>query len=147
MLPPEINSTKSVITKPIPVSVTTPTTVPAAAVATPIPIMLRAPETKLSNRSTKPALVCSARSSDLFIRVIKGRCVIKMKIMNTVAQKAERPGENRSTVRHQTSTTIGNRKCKPDLMVGPGSGTSVSSASMSIPPSAAYFAETRTKAT
>ena len=43
MLPAEIVSTKSVITRPKPVIDTVPTTMPAAAVASAMPIMLRAP--------------------------------------------------------------------------------------------------------
>ncbi len=32
-----------------------------------------------------------------------------MTIMNTVAQKADRPGDSRSTIKHQISTTTGSR--------------------------------------
>ena len=122
MLPPEINSTNSVITKPIPVKVTVPTTIPAAAVATPIPIILREPVIMPSNSSIKPVL--TAPDTDLFCLkyACNGRCVTTMKIINIVAQNADRPGEKRSTVKHHTSTTIGKRKYKPAFAVGPGSG-------------------------
>ena len=42
-LPCETNSTNSVMRRPSPVSVMAPTMMPAVAVATPMPIMLRAP--------------------------------------------------------------------------------------------------------
>ncbi|CSC38963.1 Uncharacterised protein [Vibrio cholerae] len=42
-------------------------------------------------------------------RAISGRCVSRMKIINTLAQKADKPGENRSTVKHHTNTTIGSK--------------------------------------
>jgi hypothetical protein len=47
-----------------------------------------------------------------------------MKIMNTVAQKADSAGESCSTIRHQISTTTGSRKCRPASSVGAVSGSS-----------------------
>ena len=108
--PPEMNSTNSVMTSPIPVRVTVPTTIPAAAVATPIPIIFRAPETKPFIRSFIPCLNENASSLVLRKKPFMGRWVITIKIISTEAQKAESDGENRSTVRHHISTTTGSRK-------------------------------------
>ena len=108
-LPPEMNSTNSVITRPMPVRVTVPTTMPAAAVATPMPIMLRAPATRPSSSSLHPWRAAAPRSRSRRKQAVSGCWVTTMKIMNTVAQKADRPGEKRSTTKHQTSTTTGSR--------------------------------------
>ena len=108
-LPPDSSSTISVITSPTPVSETVPTMMPAAAVATPMPIMLRAPVTRPSIRSRTPALkaVPSAPLPRSAARM--GFCVTMMKIMNMVAQNADSPGESCSTIRHHTSTTTDSR--------------------------------------
>ena len=37
--------------------------------------------------------------------------------LKTFPQKAEVPGDKRSTIKHQINTTTGNKKCKPELMV------------------------------
>ena len=39
-----------------------------------------------------------------------------------VAQNAEVPGDNSSTMRHQSRTTIGMKKCMPARIVGQGLG-------------------------
>jgi len=90
--PPERNSTRSVMTRPMPVSVTVPTTMPAAAVATPIPIMLRAPPTRLSKRSFTPWAAAGTTPPEPRKKDRIGRWVRRMTIMNTVAQNAESPG-------------------------------------------------------
>ncbi len=106
---------------------------PAVAVAMPMPIMLRAPEISPSTRSSTPDRMAApmaafpVRSVPRII-TISGRCVRRMKIMKAVAQKADSPGERRSTISAQTSTTIGRMKCSPDRTVGPGSGSWVTGA-------------------
>ena len=40
-------------------------------------------------------------------KAIKGRWVSMMTIMNTVAQNADKPGDKRSTIKHQISTMTG----------------------------------------
>ncbi len=68
MLPPEMNSTNSAITCPMPVSVTVPTMMPAAAVAQAMPIMLREPRIRPWNMSAKPSRVAAATSSERILR-------------------------------------------------------------------------------
>ena len=92
-LPPERNSTNSVIISPRPVSVTVPTTMPAVAVATAMPIMLRAPSARPSTRSSQP--VAMAFGIDWFRkRASSGFLVATMPMTVSVPQKAERPGES-----------------------------------------------------
>ncbi|MPN47939.1 hypothetical protein SDC9_195543 [bioreactor metagenome] len=121
-LPPERISTSSVIARPTPVSVTVPTMMPAVAVAMPMPIMLRAPVTRPSNRSWKPCRAAAANCPWPRKKANSGRWVTRMNIRNSVAQKAERAGESCSTIRFQTSAATGSRKCRPDFSVGPISG-------------------------
>ena len=104
-LPPESSSTTSVITRPIPVSDTVPTMMPAAAVATPMPIMLRAPASSPATRSMSPTLTAAPSPSWPRSKAISGRCVTITKIMNKVAQKADSAGDICSTIKHQISTT------------------------------------------
>ncbi|MNC15495.1 hypothetical protein D3C75_633170 [compost metagenome] len=54
-LPMESISTRSASTRPTPVWETAPTMMPAVAVAMPMPIMLRAPATRPSFKSTRPS--------------------------------------------------------------------------------------------
>ncbi len=54
-LPPEAVSTISVITRPMPVSDTVPTMMPAQAVAMPTEVMLREAPCKAAIRSSKPS--------------------------------------------------------------------------------------------
>ncbi len=110
MLPPDSTSTTSASAEPTPVWLTAPTMMPAVAVAMPMPIMLRAPETRPSSRSTKPARTAVPNSPAPRRIAISGRWVIRMKIMNAAAQKADRPGLLRSIISIQTSTTTGSRK-------------------------------------
>jgi hypothetical protein len=85
-LPPEMNSTNSVITRPMPVRVTVPTTMPAADVATPMPIMLRAPLTNPVMRSSNPVLKLNSSPFILRKMPLRGRWVRTMNINSTVAQ-------------------------------------------------------------
>ncbi len=55
-----------------------------------------------------------------------GRWVSSMMISITEPQKADRPGESRSTIRHHTSTTTGSRKCRPESSTARVSGSSSS---------------------
>ncbi len=108
-LPPDSNSTISVMTRPMPVSDTVPTMMPAAAVATPMPIMLRAPVTRPSIRSSTPWRAARPKSLRPRNQEMMGFCVSMTKIMNIVAQKADKPGDICSTIRHQINTTTANR--------------------------------------
>ena len=69
--------------------------------------MLRAPATSPSIRSRNPARTSLAKFAPPRRIAISGRCVTRMKTMNDAAQKAERPGDKRSTISAQTSTTTG----------------------------------------
>ncbi len=114
-LPIDSSSTKSARTSPTPVWETAPTMIPAAAVAIPIPIMLRAPEIKPSRRSIKPSVKLPwLKLWSLRIQFSNGRWVIKISISITLPQNADNPGDKRSTIKHQTNTTTGKIKCRPD---------------------------------
>ncbi len=117
-LPMERISTTSASTRPTPVWETAPTMMPAVAVAMPMPIMLRAPLTRPFHRSSAPSRMSAAMSLLPRNSAISGRWVSMMKIISTVAQKAESPGERRSTIRHQTSTITGRMYCRPTITVG-----------------------------
>ncbi|MNC15494.1 hypothetical protein D3C75_633160 [compost metagenome] len=54
-----------------------------------------------------------------------GRWVSRMITSMTVPQKADSPGERRSTIRHHTSTTTGSRKCRPESSTARVFGSSV----------------------
>ena len=127
-LPPEMISTNSVSTRPMPVSVTVPTMMPAAAVAMPMPIMLRAPVTSPLYRSLKPRSAAPPTSPVPRNSASSGRWVTRMKAMKAVAQNADSAGESSSTIRFQISATTGSRKYSPVFSVGPVSGSSVSGA-------------------
>ncbi|MNJ63690.1 hypothetical protein D3C77_596080 [compost metagenome] len=58
----------------------------------------------------------------------------------TVPQKADSPGERRSTIRHHTSTTTGSRKCRPESSTARVLGSSVSGWSGSSAGSGALLA-------
>jgi hypothetical protein len=45
-----------------------------------------------------------------------------MAIEQTVAQKADKPGESSSTIKDHSNTTMGMKKCKPARTVGHGKG-------------------------
>ena len=129
-LPCETNSTNSVMRRPRPVSVIAPTTTPAVAVATPMPIMLREPSTKPCTTSWKPCVQAPG------VRVPRtksnsGRCVTISRQSTTIAQNADSDGESSSIIRHQISTPIGSRKCSPALTVGQVSSAFGLSMSMS----------------
>ena len=114
-LPIDSSSTRSASTRPTPVCDTAPTMMPAAAVAMPMPIMLRAPAIRPSRRSITPSMkVPSTWLRSWRIHDSSGRWVSRMITSITEPQKAERPGDSRSTIRHQTSTTTGSRKCRPE---------------------------------
>ena len=85
MLPAEMLSTRSVITNPNPVIDTVPTTIPAAAVAIAMPIMLRAPAPSPSMRSFQPARRRNSGETSLRNIAIKGFCVSSMMMSNAVA--------------------------------------------------------------
>src|SRR5690606_18488795 len=55
-------------------------------------------------------------------QAMRGRWVSICSTMATTAQKAERPAENCSTVRHQTRIPMGIRKYRPERTVGHDSG-------------------------
>ena len=106
-LPPDSTSTNSVMTWPMPVRVTVPTMMPAAAVATPMPIMFRAPAIMPSIISTQPSLNAAEASPVLRNIALSGRWVIRITSISALAQNADRPGDFRSIIRNQTSTTMG----------------------------------------
>ncbi|MCY1381399.1 hypothetical protein D9M69_693020 [compost metagenome] len=74
-----------------------------------MPIMLRAPVARPSTRSTKPCRVAAPRPPCPRNAAMMGFCVSMTKIMKSVAQKADRPGDICSTIRHQISTTTASR--------------------------------------
>ena len=121
-LPPDSTSTSSVIARPMPVSVTVPTMMPAVAVAIAMPIMLRAPVTRPENRSEKPCFAAAPTSPVRRKSANSGRWVTRMNIRNSVAQNADSAGESCSTIRFQISAATGSRKCRPAFSVGPISG-------------------------
>ena len=121
-LPAEICSTKSVIIKPMPVSVITPTIRPALAQATPMPIMLREPSTSPVHRFTNPVLNPAAAVPVRRNRPSMAGWITTRTIAVAVAQNADVPGDNSSTIRHHSSTTMGMKKCIPARTVGHGSG-------------------------
>ena len=85
-----------------------PTTTPAVAVATPMPIMLREPSTKPPTTSWTPCVhapgvrVPRTRSNS-------GRWVTISRQSTTIAQNADSDGESSSIIRHQISMPIGSR--------------------------------------
>ena len=81
--------------------------IPAVAVAMPMPIMLRAPAIRPSISSSKPSLAWPTEIRRSAEHAEEGRWVMITNIKKAVAQKAERPGDRRSTIRHQTSTITG----------------------------------------
>ena len=123
-LPPERISTNSVITKLTPVSDTVPTMMPAAAVATPMPTMLRAPVSKTVIRSAMPFLKSPPMLRAPRMTPMMGFCVRMMKIMNMVVQNADIASDSCSAIRHHTSTTTASKWCRPERTVGPVSGNS-----------------------
>ena len=97
-----------------------PTMMPAVAVATPMPIILRAPATiPLEQLLQGPCGIAATGGPDRRNTASSGRWVTMMNSISAVAQKADRPGDSRSTIRFQTRTTMGSRKCSPDFTVGP----------------------------
>ena len=127
-LPPDTYSTNSVIMKPMPVSVIAPTMRPALAVATPMPIMLRAPRTSPFQRSPSPRRSAAPISPCRLRSARSGGCSTTVAITVTVAQNAESPGDSSSTMRHQRSTTRGTRKWNPARTVGQSSGSRMTGA-------------------
>ncbi len=122
-LPPETNSTNSVIIRPMPVSVIAPTMMPAVAVATAMPIMLRAPAARPSRRSTRPRRHASPSAPRRRTAATSAGRVAIIASSTAVAQNAESAGDRSSTIRHQISTPIGIRKSSPPRTVGQVSGS------------------------
>ena len=94
--------------RPRPVSVIAPTMMPAVAVATPMPIMLREPSFRPCTTSWKPLRKVPAvgwpRKNS-----ISQRCVSISTISTAMAQKADSAGDISSTIRHQISVAMGSR--------------------------------------
>ena len=116
MLPPDTSSTISVITRPMPVSVTVPTMMPAVAVAMPTrghvaraALSRAVDEIATSPCARRAANARSPRNSGDAAALRHAPC----RSWTTVPQKAERPGDISSTIRHQISTITGSRKCRP----------------------------------
>ena len=119
--------------RPRPVSVMAPTMMPALAVATPMPIMLRAPQHE--------ALPQVARRRGAAPATIVARCAPEQRqhqpaaaTISAISGRASprtptAPGDSSSTIRHQISTPIGMRKCRPARTVGQGRGSWMSGAS------------------
>ena len=129
-LPCETNSTNSVIRSARPVSVIAPTMMPAVPVATPMPIMLRAPSLKPWTSSRQP--VAQAPGVRVPRKKSKsGRCVDISTISITIDQNADSDGDISSTIRHQISTPTGSRKCSPARTAGQVSSARGASMSMS----------------
>jgi hypothetical protein len=121
-LPPEAASTKSVIIRPMPVSVTAPTIRPALAQATAMPIMLRAPTTSPRHRSAAPRDSAAPTPPSPRNAASSAGCSSTIAIEVAVAQNADVAGDSSSTVRHQSSTTIGTIRCSPERRIGQGRG-------------------------
>lgn len=52
-----------------------------------------------------------------------GRWVSKITTSIMLPQKADRPGDKRSTIKHHTNTTTGSKKCRPDNSTARVSGS------------------------
>ncbi len=111
--PPDSVSTISVITRPMPVSVTVPTRMPAVAVAMPTAVMLRAPVASPSMNSRQPCRACAAIACSLRNSAVSGRWVRTTAAIAATPQNAARPGDISSIIRHQISTPTGSMKCRP----------------------------------
>ncbi len=116
-LPWLTNSTNSVMRRPRPVSVMPPTMMPAVAVATPMPIMLREPSVRPPMTSRAPCIQLSPTGWWRSI-AISGRCVSISTTSTAMAQNADSAGDISSTIRHQISVPIGIKKCRPARTVG-----------------------------
>ena len=122
-LPPDTVSTISVITRPMPVSDTVPTMMPAVAVAMPTEVMLREAPWKAAIRSSKPSRKRAAKARS------PRNAAIKRPLREHDEDEERRAPEGRQAGRqflhHQAPDQDDDRqqKCRPVRAVSKKSGT------------------------